>query len=114
MISIDSLKKFGANTEEGLSRCFGNEEFYITLVKTIPGEATFDKLAESIAQNNLDEAFDHAHALKGVLGNLSLTPILAPVETITEQLRSRTQMDYKPLVDEILSKRDELKAMMED
>ena len=31
MITIDELKQFGANTDEGVARCMGNEEFYLNL-----------------------------------------------------------------------------------
>ena len=39
MITVDNLKKFGANTEEGIARCMGNEQFYLKLVATVPGTA---------------------------------------------------------------------------
>ena len=38
MITIEKLNAFGANTAEGLGRCFGNEALYLKLVATIPGE----------------------------------------------------------------------------
>lgn len=41
MITIEKLNSFGANTAEGLARCFGNEALYLKLVATIPGEANF-------------------------------------------------------------------------
>ena len=46
MITIDGLKKLGVNTDEGLSRCMGSEQFYIKLVNMIPDEQGFDKLIE--------------------------------------------------------------------
>ena len=49
-----------------------------------------------------------AHALKGVMANLALTPILRPVQEITELLRSKAAADYEPLVREILARRDSL------
>lgn len=104
MITIEKLNAFGANTAEGLARCFGNEALYLKLVATIPGEGNFDKLKDSIAAKDLKAA----HALKGVLGNLSLTPLYTPVVEITELLRNNTDMDYKSLLDTILEKKDEL------
>ena len=95
-----------------MGRCFGNEEFYLKLVKTVPSEPNFDKLAAAIESDDLKNAFEHAHALKGVLANLSLTPILNPASELTEHLRAEERMDYKPLVDEIMKKRDELKNLM--
>ena len=108
MITVEKLNNFGASTAEGLARCFGNEALYLKLVATIPGEANFGKLKDALAEKNLKAAFEAAHALKGVLANLSLTPIYTPVAEITELLRSNTDMDYKSLLDTILEKKDEL------
>ena len=108
MITIEKLKAFGANTEEGLGRCMGNEALYLRLVATIPAEKNFDKLKTSIESNNLDEAFDAVHALKGVLGNLALTPMFDMAVKITEPLRNRAAMDYSGMVSELLNLRDKL------
>ena len=111
MLTIDTLKAFGANTDEGVARCAGKPDFYLRLVNRVPGDANFEKLADAIARNDLDAAFDAAHSLKGVVGNLSLTPIFTPVSEITESLRARKEMDYSPLLSEILAKWEELKAL---
>ena len=52
-----------------------------------------------------------AHALKGVLGNLALTPIFKPVSEMTELLRTRTDTDYTPLYDEMKAQYDKLVAL---
>lgn len=114
MLTIEKLNDFGANTEEGLGRCYGNEALYLRLVGMIPAEASFDKLQSAIESNDLDAAFEAAHALKGVLGNLSLTPMYQVSVEITELLRARTEMDYTPLLQELLTKRDTLGAMCAD
>lgn len=71
----------------------------------------FDKLAEFVASKNLDSAFEEAHALKGVVGNLALTPLLKPIEQITELLRNRTDTDYSELCEEIKTERNKLLSM---
>ena len=108
MITIDELKDYGANVDEGLARCMGNEALYLKLVGTIPNEANFDKLSTALKENNLDAALDAAHALKGVTGNLALTPLYEPLVEITELLRARTEMDYSELLATILEQRDKL------
>lgn len=108
MITVDKLNSFGANATEGLARCFGNESLYLKLVMTIPDDAVFDRLKQKLDANDLDGAFDAAHALKGVLGNLSLTPLYEIAVDITEFLRNRTQMDYSELLAKLFEKRVEL------
>ncbi len=108
MITIEKLNAFGADTADGLERCFGNESLYLKLVTTIPDDSTFERLEQKIAAKDLDGAFEAAHALKGVLGNLSLTPLYTLAVEITELLRNRTQMDYSALLVKFFEKRDEL------
>ena len=111
MLTIDALNDFGADTAEGLSRCYNNETLYLRLVKMIPAEANFDKLKEALDAGNLDAAFEAAHALKGVLGNLSLTPMYDKCSEITELLRSRTDMDYTELMTSLLEQKAVLSAL---
>jgi HPt (histidine-containing phosphotransfer) domain-containing protein len=92
MITIDALKRFGADTEEGLARCMGMEDFYLQLVGTMLEDANFAKLDEAVEAKDAKSAFEAAHALKGALGNLSLTPVCKPVEEITEKLRGQESM----------------------
>ena len=108
-MTVNDLKTYGANTEEGLRRCMNNESFYLRLVKMIPGDASFP-----VENGDLDIAFEAAHALKGSAGNLSLTPIFAPISEITEILRARTQTDYSALINQIREARDELAHICEE
>lgn len=111
MLTIQGLKDYGANVDEGLRRCLNNEDFYIRLVGIAAADEGFDRLAEQVGAGALGDAFDTAHALKGVLGNLFLTPLYEPVSEITELLRARQDTDYTALIEQILEQRDRLKAL---
>lgn len=94
MLTIEKLRQFGADTEEGLQRCLNNEAFYLKLVSRFLEDKSFDKLKEEISNGNLEEAFKASHALKGVLGNLSLTPLYEIIYELTELLRNQNKCDY--------------------
>ena len=111
MITVDALRSFGANVDEGLSRCMNNEGFYVRMVRLVLADPNFEKLRRAAYDNDLDAAFEAAHALKGVLANLSLTPVLTPVAELTELFRSRTPGDYRAAADEIAALRDKLAAL---
>ena len=111
MLTIDALRAYGANVAEGLTRCFNNEEFYLKLVGMLNNETNFDRLAEALNAKDLDGAFEAAHALKGVLGNLALTPAFDKACEITELLRTRTDMDYSGLLADIMEQQRILKEM---
>jgi len=97
MITIEKLREYGANVDEGLSRCLNDEDFYISLVSSVLNDDRLDQLEKAIRENDLDKAFETAHSLKGMYGNISITPVFEPVNEMTELLRQRTQTDYSPL-----------------
>lgn len=113
MITLEALYEFGADTEKGLAVCMGNEALYLRLVAAVPSEQTFEDLSRAIGEGNLNAAFEAAHALKGVLGNLSLTPLYEKASEITELLRVRTDTDYQPLLAELAFLRDTLARICE-
>ena len=113
MLSIEILKQFGADTDDGLSRCMGNEAFYFKLIGKVIEDGNFQALEEAVAAKDLDKAFEAAHSLKGVLGNLALTPIYEPVYEITELLRARQDIDYSDYLKKISDKRNELAGLLE-
>jgi hypothetical protein len=92
MITIDKLQQFGADTREGLGRCMNNEAFYLRLVNMGLTDKNFAGLEEAVRQGDRKAAFEAAHALKGVMANLALTPIYNPISEMTEALRGKTAM----------------------
>ena len=113
MLTIEALRAYGADVDDGMKRCLNNEAFYLRMVDKVKVNLdSCGELKEAVEAKDLDKAFSIAHALKGVLANLSLTPMLTPVSEITELLRSKTDMDYSALISEILARKDELKELI--
>lgn len=112
MLTVEQLKEYGANTEEGLGRCMNNEGFYLMLVGKVVQDQNFAALDEALKRNDLDAAFEAAHALKGATGNLALTPLYEPICEVTELLRKRTQMDYSAYQKTINSCHQQLVALI--
>ncbi|MEE5992955.1 MAG: Hpt domain-containing protein [Oscillospiraceae bacterium] len=101
MLTIESLKAYGADVEDGLKRCMNFESFYLELVQTAIKDTKIESLETAIDSGNLNQAFEIAHAMKGMYTNLSLTPLSEPIIEITELLRNQTQTDYSALLSEI-------------
>lgn len=108
MLTIEKLKSYGADTEDGLKRCLNNEGFYLGLVESILNDTKADELRAAVEAGDLTRGFELAHAMKGSYANLALTPILTPVSEMTELLRARTETDYAPLLDEIAKQKEAL------
>ena len=110
-MTIEELKALGVNTEEGLGRCMNNEAFYLRLVKMAVDDDGYVRLRAAIEAHDLDEGFERAHALKGMLGNVSLTNLLDPILEMTEALRAREDRDYSGLLDKMDEELEKLRAL---
>lgn len=105
MITLEELKNKGADVETGLSRCVGNEALYLKLINMGLGDAKFEELGGALEAKDLDKAFELCHALKGVIGNLALTPLYEVISAMTEKLRGREAADYTSMYSDILKLR---------
>ena len=110
-MTVALLKEFGADTEEGLARCMNNEEFYLKMVNMALADERFETMKDVLEKNDEEEAFEMAHGMKGVFGNLALTPIYQPLCDLTEALRHRTGEDYMSLYSKMRSEKDRLLSM---
>ena len=113
MLTIDALREVCADAQAGLNRCMKKEVFFFRMVKMGVSDAKFEQLGKALEEKDLDTAFELAHALKGVTANLALTPILVPLNQITELLRARTDTDYSELYRQTMEARNALVALCE-
>ncbi len=113
MAGLEELRAFGANVDEGVKRCVNNEEFYLKMVRKAMEDQSVDDLEKALDEKDLDQAFEVAHALKGVLANLALTPLSDPVSEMVELLRNRTDTDYSSYLEKIKTKKEELKNILQ-
>lgn len=88
-MTIQQLAEFGADTDKALARCMNMPDLYLRLVGMMAQDTHLAGLRAALDERNVDKAFEEVHALKGVLANLELTPVLIPVTEITEMLRPR-------------------------
>ena len=114
MLSIEKLKDYGADVKAGMERCMNSQDFYFRMIEMLLQEKSFDQLEDALNSNDLDRAFEAAHALKGVVGNLSLTPLYIDVVEITEYLRNRTSMDYTAFLNKILAEKEKLAKLVSE
>ena len=47
MLTIEKLREFGANVDEGMSRCMNNETFYLHLVNMALQDGGFERLRQA-------------------------------------------------------------------
>ncbi len=109
MLTIQALRDWGADVDDGIKRCVGQEAFYLRMVGKIKNDAQrMPALKDAIARKDYKEGFIHAHTLKGALANLALTPALKPIGEISDLLKNQVETDYGPLLEEAEKQMDSL------
>ncbi len=86
-IILEELKKEGCDIDSAVRRCLG-EELCLSCLKMVVNDENFEKLGEAIKNQNVKSAFEIAHSLKGITGNVGLTPLYRLIAEIVEPLRA--------------------------
>lgn len=112
MITLDDLKELGADTATGIARCVNDEGFYIKMVSMALQDTNFEQLKEAVESGDLSTAFERAHALKGVMGNVALTSLFEPIAAMTEELRAGNDIDYTDYLNTIFTELEKYRALL--
>ncbi|MDO4542086.1 MAG: Hpt domain-containing protein [Bacillota bacterium] len=95
---MEDFKKFfteyGIDYETTMERFLNNKDTYLRLLKMFFADDNLAKLSQALAAGNLDAAFEAAHTLKGVCGNLGLSPMYDKICDIVEPLRRKEDRNY--------------------
>lgn len=102
------LIDWGVSWEELKERLCGNEELIEKFMFKFLNDQSIEQIRAGIANQDAEEAFQGAHALKGVAGNLSLNGFFPDVAELTEVLRPRQLDGAELLYDKIRLKYDAL------
>ena len=86
----DALLRAGVNVDEALERFMGNEELLVRFLKKFANDSSYQSLKKAMSEQNYKDAFEAAHALKGVCGNLSIAKLFELVCKEVELLRGGT------------------------
>ncbi|WP_040197143.1 Hpt domain-containing protein [Candidatus Soleaferrea massiliensis] len=82
------FQKYGIDYETTMSRFMGNEKIYLKILSMLPRDENLRKLDQTLQAGDYPAAFDAAHTLKGMAGNLGLTRLYQAICAIVESLRT--------------------------
>ena len=114
MLTLEKLREFGADTADGLGRCMNNEAFYLRMVNLALEDGVFERMRTAVEADDVNGIFETAHAMKGMRGNLSLTPLAAAASEMTELARKGSKADYPALWEKIRLAREKLLQMRDE
>jgi chemotaxis protein histidine kinase CheA len=109
---ISKIEAWGCNVQEALERFVDDADLYIMCMNLFVGDASFASLGEAIKSQNYEAAFEAAHTLKGVAGNVSAGPLYEIIESLTDKLRANNHAGVEEDYKKIMGYRDSLAAVL--
>lgn len=82
------LQAAGIDVDEALERFMNNEALLMKFLLRFPEDQNFCRLRQAMDQSDVAGAFEAAHTLKGVAGNLSLRELFIRISVLVEDLRA--------------------------
>jgi len=84
---LDELKGLGVDIDKALKSLAGKTSLYEKLVKKFPGMVKDYYVSPDFSDDEINDAIEKTHALKGVAGNLAITPLYNAYSDIVQFLR---------------------------
>ena len=90
----DALAAIGVDAKASVARFGGNEALFLKFLRRFPTDATLPALKAAVADGDREVVKTTAHTLKGVCGNLGLTPAFEACSRLMTTLRASDDGDY--------------------
>lgn len=113
MSMLDELKDLGVNIEDALQRFMNNSALYEKMLGKLVNNVRDIVVLPSLEAGDYSAACDAAHTLKGVMGNLSITPLYKNYTQIVNLLREDKPEEAKALLLETLPIQEKIIACIE-
>lgn len=88
----------GIDTNDGIKRFSGNKQLYEKFLYGFLSDPNYNIMLNAINKGDTPSAFQAAHALKGIAGNLSLIELYKNIIPLVEQLRGNSSEDVNALL----------------
>ena len=86
------VKKY-VDVDAGLGRVRGNKKLFERMLSLFLQSGELASLENAIAENRIGDAANIAHAIKGMTGNLALTPLFEISSQLMNELRAGAYSD---------------------
>lgn len=110
---LSELDGLGVKTGEAIQRFSNNTALYIRMLGKFPSTAADLQVIPYIESGETEVAVNNAHTLKGVTGNLSLSPLYLAYTEITNDLRAGNTKKAKSELETILPLQNDIIACIE-
>jgi len=98
-ILLHKLNTYGMDVTGTMARFGGNEALMMRFLLGFPKDQTMDSLRDAMASGDREAQKVASHSLKGLSGNLGLTPVFEASSAMMNALRASEDADVAGLYD---------------
>ena len=85
---LQRLRDPGVDVDGACERFMGNTAMLYKFLLKFPNDKNYAELEEALCAGEIEKAFNAAHTLKGVCGNMSFVSLQCDIAEMTELLRA--------------------------
>lgn len=102
MSLMEELTELGVNVDEALVRFMNKASLYERMLGKLADAVNSTEVMPAFEAQDFDTALSNAHTLKGVMGNLSITPLYSAYTNIVKLLREGKPEQARKVLEETL------------
>ncbi len=97
---FEELAELGVDIEDATTRFMNNSALFEKMLKKLPKVVDDAEVIPFIESGDYETAFSNAHTLKGVMGNLSITPLYKCYSEALNLFREGNNTAAKELIEQ--------------
>ena len=110
----EELEKLGVNVEEALERVMDDEPLYEMMLGIFVDTVNETPISlEDFDGNNVENLANQVHMMKGMTGNLSITPLFNAYKEVLELLRANKPKEAEKAMERLLPVQEKIVECIE-
>lgn len=82
------LERAGCHPQQALERFMNNEDLFLSFLKQLPERMNLTPLFQGLEREDEEQFYRYIHDLKGMTGNLGLTPVYDCAQAMLVEFRT--------------------------
>lgn len=107
------LEEAGVDVKTVLERFLGNEKLLLPFLEKFSKDPNYNRLILAMEKKDYEEAFNAAHTIKGICGNLSIDGLYEIMSREVEFLRNKKYSEAEAMLPELMKEYERIIAILD-
>lgn len=110
----ERLEEAGINYGDGLKRFVNKTSMYENYLKKFLNDTHYNDMLEAIEKSDVKDAFEMAHALKGVVGTLGMDDFFQKMVPLVNLFRDGQMQGYEELLGSVTEEYEKVTTVIRE